>query len=104
MGKFYGSIGFASQEKTAPGVYSEVITEREYFGESLGFSRSLQQSGQVNDNINVQNKLSILADPFANENFCSMRYVVFCGAKWKISEVSVEYPRLVLTIGGLYNG
>lgn len=103
MAKFNGLIGYAIMVEVRPGVYKEEITERKYFGDILNNSRSLQSSGDLNDNINVANKISIVADPFANENFHAMRYVAFMGAKWTISNVKVEYPRLILTIGGVYN-
>ena len=74
-----------------------------YYGELIRNTRRLQTTDQLNDNINVANEISIVADPFANENFHSMRYVEFMGAKWKISNVEVQYPRLILTIGGVYN-
>lgn len=104
MAKFYGKIGYAVTEETAPGVWKEQITEREYYGDLIRNTRSLQSSGQLNDNINISNELSIVADPFANQNFHNMRYVEYMGTRWKISNVRVEYPRLILTLGGVYNG
>lgn len=104
MAKFYGSIGYAETVETKPGVWEERITERMYYGDLVRNTRRLQDSGMLNDNINVANEISIVADPFANENFHSMRYVEFMGAKWKISNVEVQYPRLILSIGGKYNG
>lgn len=104
MAKFYGPIGYAETVETKPGVWEEKITERMYFGDLVRNTRRLQDSGMLNDNINVANEISIVADPFANENFHSMRYVEFMGAKWKISNVEVQYPRLILSIGGEYNG
>ena len=104
MAKFYGSIGYAETVETKPGVWVEQITERKYYGDITRNARRLQTSGQLNDDINVSNEISIVADPFANQNFHLMRYVEFMGAKWKISNVEVQYPRLILTIGGLYNG
>lgn len=103
MAKYYGSIGYATMNEVRPGVYKEEITERKYFGDVLNNSRTLQSSGDLNDDVNVANKISIVADPFANENFHAMRYVIFMGTKWKISNVKVEYPRLILTVGGVYN-
>lgn len=103
MAKFYGPIGYAVTKETRPGVWEEQITERNYYGDVIRNTRRLQSSDQVNDDINVSNEISILADPFANENFHAMRYVVFMGAKWKISSVEVRYPRLILSVGGLYN-
>ncbi len=104
MAKFYGVIGYAVTEETAPGVWEEKITERMYFGELLRNTRKLQTADQLNDNINVANEISIIADPFANENFHLMKYVEFMGTKWKITSVEVQYPRLILTVGGIYNG
>ncbi len=103
MAKFYGEIGYAVTVETSPGVWDEQITERTYYGDLIRDTRRLQSSETLNDNINIANEISIVADPFANENFYSMRYVVFRGAKWKISNVEVQYPRLILTIGGVYN-
>ena len=104
MAKFFGKIGYAETVETTPGVWEEKIAEREYFGDLIRNTRSLQSGEQLNDNINISNEISIVADPFAYENFHSMRYVEFMNAKWKISSVEVQYPRLVLSVGGLYNG
>ena len=103
MAKFHGPIGYAETDETVPGVWKEQITEREYDGDFIRNTRKLQPSDQLNDNINVANEISIVADPFAINNIFSMRYVEFMGAKWKISSVEVRYPRLILTVGGLYN-
>ena len=104
MAKFFGKIGYAETVETTPGVWEEKITEREYFGDLIRNTRSLQSGEQLNDDINISNEISIVADPFAYENFHSMRYVEFMNAKWKISSIEVQYPRLILSVGGLYNG
>lgn len=104
MAKYYGKIGYAETVETNPGVWTEQITERSYYGDMIRNTRRLQSAEQVNDNINISNDLSIIADPYAINNFHAMRYAEFMGAKWKISNVEVQYPRLILTLGGLYNG
>lgn len=104
MAKFYGTIGYAVTEETKPGVWEEKITERMYYGDLSRNTRRLQSTERLNDNINIANEISIVADPFANENFHSMRYVEFMGAKWKVTSVEVQYPRLILSVGGVYNG
>ena len=103
MAKFYGVIGYAISEETTPGVWTEQITERKYYGDLVRNTRKLQTSSQLNDDVNVNNEISIIADPYANENFHAMRYVEFMGAKRKIVSVEVQRPRLILTIGGVYN-
>ena len=105
MAKFYGPIGYAVTEETEPGLYEEKIVEHNYTGDWIRNTRKLQTSSDsVNDNVNVANELSIVSDPYSTNNFLNIRYVGFMGAKWKVTSVEVKYPRLVLTIGGLYNG
>ena len=103
MAKFCGVIGYAVTKETEPGIWEEQIVEVEYIGDVIRNTRRINAPGKVNDDISISNQISIIADPFANNNFHAMKYVVFMGAKWKVSEVTVEYPRLILTIGGLYN-
>lgn len=104
MGKFYGKIGFAVQKEIRPGYWDEEITERPYYGDLIRNHRKLKVSGQVNDNVSLSNEISIIGDPFAIEHFYNMRYVDFMGARWKISDIEIQYPRLILTIGDLYHG
>ena len=103
MAKFCGVIGYAVTKETEPGIWEEQIVEVEYFGDIIRNTRRINAPGKVNDDISISNQISIIADPFANNNFHAMKYVVFMGAKWKVSEVTVEYPRLILSIAGLYN-
>ena len=103
MAKYYGPIGYAEMVVTAPGVHKEKITEKMYYIDMHRNTRRLQAANQLNDNINVANEFSIVADPFANLNFHAMRYVEFMGTKWKITNVDAsQYPRLILTVGGVY--
>lgn len=104
MGKFSGKIGYASIVETAPGVSTEVITERSAVGDVLKSNRRLENSQRVNDNLTVNNQLSIVADAFSSLNYFSMRYAVWNGAPWKIINVEVQRPRLILTLGEVYNG
>lgn len=103
MAKFYGKIGYGVTEETSPGVWEEFITEKSYYGEVIRNTRKLQSLDKVNDDVNISNEISIVADPFAYKNFHSIRYVEYMGAKWKVTTVDVQYPRLVLSLGGLYN-
>ena len=103
MARWSGKVGFAETVKVSPGVYEDRITERTYFGDVYRNSRRLQSSNNLNDDITVNNEVSIVADPYANENFHAIRYVEFMGTKWKINNVDVQRPRLVLTLGEVYN-
>ena len=104
MAKWYVKIGYAETVEIERGIHEEQITEREYYGELLRNTRRLESSSSINDNINVANEISIVADPFAYDNFHNIRYVEFMNAKWKVTSVEVQRPRLILAVGGEYNG
>lgn len=103
-GKFYGAIGYADTEETKPGTWTPVITERYYSGDVIRNASKIRDGEHLNDNITVDNKLSIVADPYAYEHFHLIRYAKWMGIKWKITLVdATQYPRLILTMGEVYN-
>lgn len=103
MAKFYGAVGFAKTTENN-GVWTETITDHNYTGDIIRNVRRLEPGESINDNPVVSNTISIIADPFANQNFHAIRYVKWMGASWKVTSVEVQRPRLLLTIGGIYNG
>ena len=103
MPKYFGKIGFMVTKETKPDIWEEDIEEREYSGELLRVQKRWQGSDHLNDNLSISNRLSILSDPFAYNNFQSIRYATWMGAKWKVTSVEVAYPRLLLDLGGVYN-
>ena len=103
MTRWCGVIGYAETLEIEPGVWSEKFTERKYYGDLLRNSRRLQGSQQVNDDITISNQISLLADPYAVQHFHAIRYAELFGTKWKVSSVEVQYPRLILELGGIYN-
>lgn len=102
--KWFGAIGYADTVETKPGVWKEQVTEQDYFGDITRISRRLQSTDQLNDDVVISNEISIVSDPYANENFHSMRYATYMGTKWKITSVEVQYPRLILSLGSVWNG
>lgn len=104
MAKFYGVVGYIETVEVKPGIWRPQPTERRYYGELTRNTSKFQTSGGANDNINIANEISIIADPYANQNFHLIRYVEFMGTKWDVTNVEVKYPRLILTVGGVYNG
>ena len=103
--RWCGKVGYIQTVQTAPGVYSsDTIVERPYKGDVIKRSSSWENSGSLNDNINITNEISIVADPYAYSNFSHIRYVELFGVKWKVTRVEIQRPRLVLTVGGEYNG
>lgn len=104
MDKWYGNIGFTNTMETDPGIWEDEIVERPYFGDVINEQWKRQPSGGVNDDINVANRISIVADPYVMDHCSTITYVEFMGAKWKVSDINVQYPRLILTLGGVWNG
>lgn len=104
MAKFYGRVGYVEVKETAPGVWEETPTERYYYGDVLRNTRRWETSEHLNDNLNINNSISIVADPYAYQHFFAMRYIRWMDSVWKITNVEVQRPRLILTIGGVYNG
>jgi hypothetical protein len=105
MAKFFGPIGFAITTETRPGVWKDQIEERDYIGDVIrDTSRWAASSDSTNDDLTLNNQISIVADPFALNHFHTMKYIRFGGTNWKITGVEQKYPRLILTIGGVYNG
>ena len=108
MAKFHGVIGYVETLETEPGIWEEQITERPYDGDLTRNTTRSQNSDGVNKDINIANDISIVADPYATEHFFAIRYVKFympkLGGAWQVSNVEVKSPRLILTVGGVYNG
>jgi hypothetical protein len=105
MAKWFGKIGYSETVETAPGVWTPQNTIREYYGDVVrNTTRWAGNSDSTNDDLTVNSQISIVADPFAIEKFYSMKWIEFMGAKWKIESVDPQFPRLLLTLGGCWNG
>lgn len=103
MARFFGKVGYGESTEV-DGVWSDVITERSYFGDVTYTARRMQDADKLNDDIVTSNAISIVADPYANQNFVSIRYVEWAGTLWTVNTVEVQSPRLILRLGGVYNG
>lgn len=104
MAKFYGEIGYGESVEKAKGVWEDNIVEHKYYGDVVKDTRKLQEGDTVNEDLSVSNSISIVADGYANEHFFAIRYVKWAGTLWIVSDVEVQRPRLLLRLGGVYNG
>lgn len=109
MGKFYDKVGFAETIEVdpinRPGIYKDTIHEGWYVGDLvMNMSSKWIDTSQLNDDLRINNKISIVADPYAYQNFHAIKYIRYKGVKWKVVSVEVSRPRLILTTGGVYNG
>jgi hypothetical protein len=103
MAKFYGKIGFVDTKETSPGIWEEEVDERDYYGDILRISHRNQVTNTMSDDITINNQISVVADPYAYENFFAIKFVRWMGKPWRITNVEIQRPRLILTLGGLYN-
>ena len=104
MAKWYGKVGYIVNEEVQPGIWQNRAIEKPYFGDTLSNTSKWSSAGKVNDDLDVALKISIMADPFADQNLQSIKYVEYMGSMWEVSTIDPQPPRLVLTMGGVYNG
>lgn len=104
MAKFYGEIGYGETVEKASGVWVDNIVEYKYYGDVIRNTRKLTDGENVNSDISVNNSISVVADAYANEHFFAIRYIRWAGTLWTVSDVEVQSPRLLLRLGGVYNG
>ena len=102
--RFCGNVGYVTTEETGFGVYVPIVTERKYYGDVIDLATRWLAEDKVNDDVSVNHRISILADPYAIQNFPYIKYVEWLGTRWSVKTISVEYPRLILALGGVYNG
>ena len=103
MAKFYGNVGYIVMVQTAPGIFEEQEIVREYYGDEETVGSRWESGEKINDDFSINNQISVVADGFAYENFSQLRWVEWLGTKWKVSTIRVERPRLILSLGGVYN-
>lgn len=103
MAKFCGYIGFETPKELRPGVWSSDIVEHKYYGDITRNNRKWENGTDVNDDLNISNVFSVLADSFCKKNLGCMKYLVYMGTKWKIKSVDIQLPRLNITVGGVYH-
>lgn len=103
MARFCGEIGFAQNVEASQDVWEDVITTRKYYGDIMSARKRTDNGEGLNDSFSLSVRISIVSDPFAEEHLSEMRYVVLHGTKWKVTDREVQYPRIILSVGGIYN-
>ena len=104
MAKWYGKVGYITTEKVRPGYWEPTPVERSYFGDVLEHTSRWRSSSNLNDDSDITARISIVADPFAYQNFSNIKYVEYMDTVWEVNSISPQYPRLILNLGGVYNG
>lgn len=104
MARFYGRVGFGHTIEVRPGVMEDVITERKLYGDVLRPGRRFDQDDKVHRDTQMTNRISVLADDYATENVYAIRFVEWKGVLWYVTQVDEERPRLIFSLGEVYNG
>ena len=105
MAKFYGIVGYVkTEESTASSVWEDVVTEKTYFGDFVRDSRRWEGRESLHDNVVFNNSISIIADDYATKNLGYIKYVIVEGQRVEVKNIELRRPRIILTLGGLYNG
>lgn len=104
MARFAGDVGYGVATEVAPGVWEDIVIRRRMYGDVLREQHNIRSDDKVLPEINVNNSISVVADAYAKTHFYAIRFVEWSGALWTVTNVEVRSPRLILTIGGVYNG
>ena len=104
MARFYGAVGYSVSADKGDGVWVNEITEHNHYGDATRNAARWEKGASINDDLTLDVQISILADEFAYSNFQSIKYVTYMGVRWKVTRIEVKRPRLILTLGGEYNG
>lgn len=104
MSRFFGKVGYETPGQLVDDIWTAEIVERDYYGDAVRVSRSLEPNSQVNDDIRLQNQYSIMADAYAMQHYSWIKYLVLDGVRWTVTTVEVQRPRLILSLGGVYDG
>jgi hypothetical protein len=104
MAKFRGPIGYVESTEIRQDVWEDVATEHMHSGDILRLSKSEREGAKVNDDRDLQMSVSFIADAYANEHFFAIQYVKWAGTYWKVINTTPEGVRLILRLGGVYNG
>ena len=101
--KCSGKIGYARAEETSPGIYQEIIVEKQYYGDIVRNSTQILDSNTINSSIKLNNSISVLCNNYISDNLGCVRYMTFKKSKWKISSIEIKDNRIIFTLGDLYN-
>lgn len=104
MARFYGEVGYGETVEKAAGVWEDNVVEHSYYGDVVRNTKRTREGESVNDDFTIGHSISIVVDAYASEHFSAIRYVKWAGTRWKVTEVEVQSPRLLLRLGGVYNG
>lgn len=104
MSKFSGLVGYVTQLETSPGVWSSVENSNMMKGDVIRQSSNSQNGDKVNSDVTLSHRVSLLGDAHSFNNYYNIRWVEVDGRKWQVASVEIQRPRIIVTLGGVWNG
>jgi len=106
MARFFGEVGYGEsvESPAGSGIWVDEITEFSYYGDVIRNSKATEPGIGLAEDIIVRNSISIVADEYAIEHFFNIKYIKWEGVLWTVTQVLVQAPRLILSLGSVYNG
>ncbi len=104
MAKFCGKLGFSITKETRLGIYEEIVEEKKYYGDIIKDTRMNEKTSNLNDDISISSKVSIISNDYLIQNVSHLKYIIYLGVKWEVKSFDIERPRIIIYLGGLYNG
>lgn len=104
MAKFAGLVTYVVTKETVPGVWAEVAESVTMRGDIIRKGAVVQNGDKVNDDVVLNHRVSLVADDYALGNYQDIKRIQIDGREWNINNIEVQRPRIIVTVGGLWNG
>jgi hypothetical protein len=98
MARFAGFVGYVTQVESVPGVWSPVENPKYMRGDVIR-----QSSTSQNGDISLNHRVSLIGDSYTFNNYYNIKWVEIGSAKWSVTSVEIQRPRVIITLGGLWN-
>lgn len=97
-------LGFSEKNKEVrPGVWKMQPEEVTHRAKLLTYNKDYDSGEEVNDDLKLRNRYEIVMKD-KKLDYQDMRYVIVKGTKWKVSALEFLEVRIIITLGGVYNG
>lgn len=104
MAKYAGLVGYVSLVESPPGVWNQVSNPKRMRGDIIRQSSSNQNGDKVNSDITLNHRVSLIGDAYSLGNYSDIKWIEIDGKKWEVNSIEIQRPRIIVTLGGVWNG